>query len=318
MELYSAWKEDQQQRSKGMKKYLLLIIRNLNSYHIILNYIKFFFTIFNTTLFSFHLCKKPIFSPRRHTSLFSTQRGTFLWTRATVKFSVFNVTLQENSSFLYLDIAALNFDQTLRIEDKFISSPREDKMVKHPIVHPIFSSIQGRLVRKEIVSFRNFRTRIEIGDRGKGEFRFYVSIIWINFLKLEMKKKFQNLWILKKSSLISLLRVNTRIAELCSLGGMYRVKSFLGTNLPDWLNERSSAKRGGGLREQVLYSENRVGYVKHVCPSDKFRTNEASTVSNGITARKFLNFFPTFQPLPHICALRKFGKFWMEIRNFSR
>lgn len=105
MELYSAWKEDQQQRSKGMKKYLLLIIRNLNSYHIILNYIKFFFTIFNTTLFSFHLCKKPIFSPRRHTSLFSTQRGTFLWTRATVKFSVFNVTLQENSSFLYLDIS---------------------------------------------------------------------------------------------------------------------------------------------------------------------------------------------------------------------
>lgn len=44
--------------------------------------------------------------------------------------------------------------------------------------------------------------------------------------------------------------------------------------------------------------------MKHVCPSDKFRTSEASTVSNGITARKFLNFFPTFQPLPHICALR--------------
>lgn len=303
MELYSAWKEDQQQRSKGMKKYLLLIIRNLNSYHIILNYIKFFFTIFNTTLFSFHLCKKPIFSPRRHTSLFSTQRGTFLWTRATVKFSVFNVTLQENSSFLYLDIAALNFDQTLRIEDKFISSPREDKMVKHPIVHPIFSSIQGRLVRKEIVSFRNFRTRIEIGDRGKGEFRFYVSIIWINFLKLEMKKKFQNLWILKKSTLISLLRVNTRIAELCSLGGMYRVKSFLGTNLPDWLNRKIISQEGGRITwtsfiqwKQGWLRETRLSIrqVSYKWSFHGFQWNYSAKIS------EFLSNFPT--PPPYLCT----------------
>lgn len=97
------------------------------------------------------------------------------------------------------------------------------------------------------------------------------------------------------------------------------VKSFLGTNLPELIErkiERSSAKRGEDYVNKFYPVETAlVTWNTFVHPwqvSYKW-SSTAYPSSNGITARKFLNFF---HPSPIFVHFE--GKFWMEIRNFSR
>lgn len=88
-------------------------------------------------------------------------------------------------------------------------------------------------------------------------------------------------------------------------------KSFY-TNLPNWMNERSSAKRIRGITWTSFIVEKQPGYVKRVCPSDslvemKFHCSPTSFFnrnrcpsSNGITPRN--QFLSNFHPSPYLRA----------------